>query len=235
MADRRNEHADDIVPQRRARALGDPTRYAIFRYVGDAHEPVTVAALTEHFGLNHTAIRQHLAKLCAAGLLVDETATRTGRGRPAVVYRLSAAAAAAVAEPGAYEDLAVLLLAVIKSGRSARDVGFDAGRRAQLADAPGLDDAARVQHELGRRGFQPRRVELASSTELVLESCPYRTAAMVDPDIVCELHRGLAEGIAEAAGGRLRVTDLAVNAADTAGCRLRLSPVAPTGPETPEG
>jgi DNA-binding transcriptional ArsR family regulator len=59
--------------QEQARALGDPTRYAIFRYVADAPaaSPAGIAELTEHLGLNHNAIRQHLAKLCDAGLVVE--------------------------------------------------------------------------------------------------------------------------------------------------------------------
>ena len=41
--------------QEQARALGDPTRHAIFRYVADAGTPVDVAELTKHFALNHNA------------------------------------------------------------------------------------------------------------------------------------------------------------------------------------
>ena len=53
--------------QEQARALGDPTRHSIFQYVADAGHPVGVAELTAHLGLNHNAIRQHLAKLVSAG------------------------------------------------------------------------------------------------------------------------------------------------------------------------
>ena len=49
--------------QEQARALGDPTRHQIFRYIASAGRPVDVAELTAHLGLNHNAIRQHLAKL----------------------------------------------------------------------------------------------------------------------------------------------------------------------------
>ena len=56
----------DTRLQEQARALGDPTRHGIFRYVADAARPVDIAELTEHFGVNHNAIRQHLAKLVRA-------------------------------------------------------------------------------------------------------------------------------------------------------------------------
>ena len=55
--------------QEEARALGDPTRYEIFRYISAANGPVDVAELTAHLGLNHNAIRQHLAKLVGTALV----------------------------------------------------------------------------------------------------------------------------------------------------------------------
>ena len=48
--------------QVQAKALGDPTRHRIFRYIADAAAPVGVAELTDHVGLNHNAIRQHLVR-----------------------------------------------------------------------------------------------------------------------------------------------------------------------------
>jgi predicted ArsR family transcriptional regulator len=77
------------VLQRQARALGDPSRYRIFRYVAEALQPVGVAAITAHVGLNHNGTRQHLAKLCDAGLLIEEFAAPVGPGRPALQYRLA--------------------------------------------------------------------------------------------------------------------------------------------------
>ena len=64
--------------QQQARALGDPTRHAIFRYIADGDGPADVAEITAHFGLNHNAIRQHLAKLISAGLVVETTAAPRG-------------------------------------------------------------------------------------------------------------------------------------------------------------
>ena len=57
--------------QQQARALGDPTRHRIFRYIADSDRPADVTEMTAHFGLNHNAIRQHLAKLVDAGLVVE--------------------------------------------------------------------------------------------------------------------------------------------------------------------
>jgi DNA-binding transcriptional ArsR family regulator len=43
--------------QEQARALGDPTRHAIFRHIAEAGRPVGVAELNEEFPFNHNAIR----------------------------------------------------------------------------------------------------------------------------------------------------------------------------------
>ena len=40
-----------VTLQEQAKALGDPTRHRIFRYVADADRPIDVAELTAHFAL----------------------------------------------------------------------------------------------------------------------------------------------------------------------------------------
>ena len=91
-----HEHGNDPLPlstiQEQARALGDPTRHAIFRYVLDAPDPVGVGELTDHFGLNHNAVRQHLTKLVAADLVLEGRAATTGRSRPRLTSTVDPAA-----------------------------------------------------------------------------------------------------------------------------------------------
>ena len=83
-----------------ARALGDPTRHAIFRRLSEAAGPLTISELNEHIGLHHTAVRQHLAKLVAAGLVVEDVEPRTTRGRPRLRYGVAPAAAGRWGIPG---------------------------------------------------------------------------------------------------------------------------------------
>src|SRR6187551_1251880 len=100
--------AEAATLQEQARALGDPTRHEIFRYIADAGRPVDVAELTEHLGLNHNAIRQHLAKLVDAELVTEGQAPSTGRGRPRLHYVLHAAAESRWGVTGPYERLSLL-------------------------------------------------------------------------------------------------------------------------------
>lgn len=74
--------------QLQAKALGDPTCHRLFRYVADAQSPVTVAELTAYAGLNHNAVRQHLAVLKEAGLVTEEPERRNRPGRPRLLNRL---------------------------------------------------------------------------------------------------------------------------------------------------
>ena len=61
----------------------------------------------------------------------------------------------------------------------------------------------------------------------MLGRCPFADVAATEPDTVCQLHLGLAEGLAEGLGG-LEVERLMVKDAHRAGCRLimRRSPAA---------
>lgn len=208
--------------QRQARALGDPTRYAIFRFVANEEAPVRVASLAEHFQLNHNAVRQHLAKLCDAGLLVEEQAPRSGPGRPALQYRLSPGALATWGTAGPYAQLSMMLLELIRTGRSPREVGADAGRRLRTSSDGRADAIDELEAEMTRRGFDPRRAERGSSVELALQRCPFEAAALADPDVVCQLHLGLAEGIVEGLSGDVEVTGLVARDARRAECRLKL-------------
>lgn len=220
---RTSEPSERDSLQRQARALGDPTRFRIFRLVADAAAPVRVATLTEQLGVNHSAVRQHLAKLCDAGLLIEEFAVGAGPGRPPLEYRLAPAASGAWGTKGPYEALSLLLLDILRGGESPREVGARAGRRA-VGAATG-DALELLVSEMARSGFQPRRVRRSSSVEIAFDNCPLEAAASFAPDIVCELHRGLADGMLESARPELRVRELVAHHPSRAGCRLKVQGV----------
>jgi hypothetical protein len=58
--------------------------------------------------------------------------------------------------------------------------------------------------------------------EIVLQACPFESAALADPDSVCALHLGIAEGVADLTGDRVIVDELVPHDARRANCRLRL-------------
>jgi predicted ArsR family transcriptional regulator len=164
--------------QEQARALGDPTRYAIFRFIVDADDPVDVAALTDAFAFNHNAIRQHLAKLVDAELVVEETAARTGRGRPRLVYQPHPRADSRWGATGPYERLALLLSEMVRTGDAPEVVGHRAGVAAVGEFAPGTDAVDVVAGFMERNGFEPTVTTRGSRVEVVLDTCPFASAAL---------------------------------------------------------
>lgn len=207
-----------------ARALGDPTRFAVFRYVDESELPVGVAELTRHFGLNHNAIRQHLAKLRDADLVVEEVTAPNGPGRPSLSYRPTPGAADRWEGTSAYQRLATLLVEVLR-GASIHDAGYAAGREMAAGLAPDVPAADAVETVTRRLGFEPHREhdDGADQVSIVLDHCPLASLAEHAPELVCELHRSLAAGIADATAADMAVTDLVIRPPATAGCRVVLA------------
>lgn len=203
-----------------ARALGDPTRHEVFRYVADAEGAVGVAELTDHLGLNHNAIRQHLAKLVEAKLLIEHTAPHEGRGRPRLVYTVDPSTDSRWGVMGPYERLSVWLAEVIRSGETPREVGRRIG--ASGRSGPMTHNAvSAIVDEMQRQGFDPEVVEEGSDVEIALRSCPFETAAAADPATVCELHAGMVEAAVNEMDG-VELNGFVVVDPRSAGCRLHL-------------
>ncbi|MBS1847034.1 MAG: helix-turn-helix domain-containing protein [Actinobacteria bacterium] len=187
----------------RARALGDPTRHAIYRRIAREERPIGVGELTDAFGLNHNTIRRHLGLLRDAGLVDEITERAAGPGRPRLKYRLTTEAAADWNSEGPYERLSLLLLEVATTGTSPLEVGRAAGR--SMAIDPGIDDPVEAMTAaLAAQGFAPRVAARGDSTEVLLDHCPFAAAATANPAVVCALHRGMLEGVAS------RIDDLGV-------------------------
>ncbi len=216
---------DDLLAV--SRALGDPTRHAVFVYVRDAPAPVSVAELTEHFGVNHNAIRQHLAHLAEVGLVRSEAQKPSGPGRPAHRYRATPGAAQRWGGTNAHEALAMMLVELLRTNATPREVGRVAGRRL-AAEHRGAVDTVEILEAVARRlGFEPNVTTTGPGVDVVLDRCPFAETAAAAPDVICDLHHGIAEGIAEQAADGAMVDDLIVHPPHRAGCRIKVS--APSG------
>ena len=206
--------------QRQARALGDPGRYRIFRLVAESG-PLGVAAIATELGLNHNAIRQHLTKLCEAGLLIEDVARQGGPGRPRLQYRLAPGVAGTWGTSGPYEQLSLMLLELLKGKWTPRQVGAAVGRHS-VAAVPAVGRPLEVlESELAKQGFEPERVHNEDGVDLRLRRCPFAAAAAVNPEVVCELHQGIVEGIINALDGALELVDFLRDPRHM-GCRLRV-------------
>jgi predicted ArsR family transcriptional regulator len=211
---------DAVDLQVQARALGDPTRYRIFRHIADSVEPVGVRELTDELGLNHNAIRQHLARLVAGELVVESVAPPEGRGRPRLNYVLHPNADSRWGVAGPYERLSLWLTEIVRTGDPAFEVGQRVGRRHRSRGPAAVDPTEEIVDEMALNGFEPTSRRRGDAIEITLTTCPFASTAFADPDTVCELHRGIATGVAESVGG-IVVDELDRKDPRRANCRLR--------------
>lgn len=222
--------------QRQARALGDPTRHEIYRLIEASTEGqeeydgrtlraggLTVRELADALSLHGSAVRQHLAKLVDAQLVVAETLPADGPGRPRSIYRRTPAVVGAWGVLNPYERLSALLLDIVITGLSPRETGRRAGRELraspEVADvAP--DPLALLSHVMEVQGFAPRIESDGRTVDVVLGHCPIAAMALIEPDVVCQAHRGIAEGLV-GVGAVPATAELLDIDPVAAGCRLR--------------
>lgn len=211
--------------QHEARALASPTRHRIFRALVDASDPLDVRTLAGHVGCTPNAVRQHLAVLEETGLAQVDTEERHRRGRPRQLWSPTERTRRRWRDPGPYEQLATVLARAMADG----DDPVEAGRRIGEHEAAALEGrpvVEAIETVSAAQGFRPSHHEHRGRVELVLERCPFASAAAVAPGVVCELHRGIAEGMAEVLGG-VSVEGLVARPPERAGCRLLLRPEGP--------
>lgn len=211
--------ADRIVGNgdvRRARALSDPSRVRVFTTLLASDGPLRVSTLAERLDLHHTVVRQHLKVLTSARLVTSEPLPVSGRGRPSVGWR----AVAPIVDP--YRWLSEVLAEALSAGVTPRVEGQRVGETLAQSGQGGVDA---IMTEATRLGFEPRKVTRGRGrTDVVLERCPFAEVAEIDPHVVCDLHHGLAAGIASVCGD-VTVERLDVRPARVAGCRLVLRAV----------
>ncbi|BBY09431.1 transcriptional regulator [Mycobacterium marseillense] len=206
-------------------------RLRVLDYVR-ANSPARVTDAAAALDLHANTVREHLDAVVELGLVERSTARSPGRGRPATVYRASAADPAVAMRD--YAGLATALAGQLARTsahpeRDARAAGVEWGRDligersvaggdarqsvlealARLGFAPDDDAAGDVDGAGGRRGIALRR-------------CPLLDAARRYPTIVCQVHLGIVEGMLE----RLGVTDTPgldlIPFAEPGACRLFL-------------
>ena len=197
------------------KALGDETRFAMYRELARSTAAMSAQDLAERLGLHANTVRLHLERLRDAGLVDVEPVRRGTVGRPQHLYFLSPGAPALGFDPPGHALLAGLMAAL------AERIGADAADAADTGRAWGADSGRRtragsclraLEAELARLGFEPS-LEAADgahegSTRIEFLHCPFRELAEAYPELVCNLHRGLCEGVVDAAGGG-RVEDFA--------------------------
>lgn len=174
----------------------------------EADGPRTAQDLAAALGVHHTAVRQHMVVLVGAGLVAAEPLPPVGRGRPRIGYR-------AVGEPDPYRWLSNALAVGLEEGIAPLELG----RRLGAEEARSDDPAAALMGVARRLGFEPRLRRDGAVIDIVLAECPFAEVAAAAPHVVCELHRGIAEGIAVGVDG-VESVELRVAPPTRGGCRI---------------
>lgn len=201
-------------------------RLRVLEYVR-AHSPVRITDAAAGLDLHPNTVREHLDAVVGLGLIERSTATALGRGRPATVYRASAADPVVSARD--YAGLASALAGHLARTsthpeRDARAAGIEWGR--ELVDErsqPGGDPRQYVLEMLARLGFAPDDDgDTAGGRGIALRRCPLLDAARRYPNVVCRVHLGIVEGMLEALGVRSRRGVDLIAFAEPGACRLFL-------------
>jgi predicted ArsR family transcriptional regulator len=224
------------------RLLADPSRYAIYQEIARADRPLSTVEISEHLDLHPSTVRLHLDKLRDADL-VKPAADRHGTvGRPQYLWSLGATVPHVNAEQEGFRVLSHLLAELSAKSGSTPDTAIDTGRQSALDQlavrSRGFKRAAETRDgclrallaELAELGFDPSLEEDSPENDtaaISFQSCPFRELAVRYPDLVCQLHRGITEGILEGvcgeSPGREARVDSFSSLVDTFPCRVGVS------------
>ncbi|TAM75903.1 MAG: ArsR family transcriptional regulator [Chloroflexota bacterium] len=188
----------------RHRLLADPTRLTILEALGDG--PREVAELAAATGVHRNTVRAHLVRLDQAGLLAAEVTTPSGRGRPALRYRLREPLPLDGHEFRILVEALLRLLERAYQGEAMQvgeDEGYAVGQRlGSLARVPTRELAIRrVMEVLRHLSFEPSLVRRSGVAEIQLRACPFGVRqGDAQGAIVCAFHLGLIRGVAETSG-----------------------------------
>ena len=186
-------------------ALHEPTRRAVYEYAVRSAEPVGRDEVAGALGIGRTLAAFHLDRLASAGLLEVSYARRSGRagpgaGRPAKLYRRSAAEHTVSLPPRRYLDAASLLAEAVEDA-GADERLFAAARRrgramadeATAGSADGRSGAGELVEVLAEQGYEP----VPREDRIVLGNCPFHAVARDYPPLICGMNLALLEGLVE--------------------------------------
>lgn len=198
-----------------ARALGEQTRFHIFRFIAESEGPVSVQHLVDEFSMHHSAIRSHLAKLQEAGLLNVEREREEGAvGRPRLAFTPCTEQHSVSIPPRQYRLLAELALAYALSRTEGWEEVEEFGRTWGTEHARQIDGRRNQDLTPGDAlklllrdlplfdGFNASSDEEGTRYVLVGTNCPFAELAERYDPLTCTLHSNAIRGALEELIGR---------------------------------
>lgn len=218
MTQPRQARSPDNERDLRFRALADPTRRDLLRFLDRAGTPQDVRALAAEVGLHPNTVRDHLDLMHRADLVTRTTESRDKPGRPKILFEATARGTRSPGSEG-YRFLAEVLAGYMHAhldnpAAAAEEAGRAWGRYMVTKPQPfDLPDSSEVLEQivtaLAEMGFAPEEEEQDGRFLIRLHDCPFRDVARSRTDVVCSVHLGMLRGMAEELGESMRVDDLA--------------------------
>ncbi len=198
---------------------GGDRRTRIIALLRDSREPLSVADVADRVGIHVNTARFHLESLVYASLATRQAETRSGPGRPRVVYT-STLPDPQREQPRGFAQLAQILTAAVAetnpdASRWLYGVGLEWGRFVTPKSPPfaavdETDVSSRLVAMLDELSFDPQLEPAPDGRwRLVLNRCPFAEVARKHPGVPCQLHAGLINGSLAEMRSAYRLTALA--------------------------
>lgn len=192
-----------------SKALGEDTRFAIYKEIAGAESPQTVRDLVRTFGMHHSAVRIHLNRLSDAGLIISKPLDRRGVvGRPQLVYLPNPATTSLTLPPRNFELLARMVLDYTVANAYAHMPAEefatlwgnayirDSTKSSARVPLPEALDA--LVDELRDMGGNPNLARLnGDGYSLVEHNCLFGDVSSRYEPLVCSLHQAALRGMLE--------------------------------------
>ena len=167
----------------------------MLRALAAATGPLTIAELTAELGGHPNTVRLHLDQLVDSGFVSEVSRPTPGPGRPARGYTPTVAGrqvAAEDADRGQHTALVEAIAEELAAGPDPVAAAHSLGRRwgAQLRSGRGGEG---LTASLAGQGFTPTPV----GDGLALLTCPLLEVASRRPEVVCQIHQGMIDALAD--------------------------------------
>ena len=191
------------------KALGDETRYAMYEELARSTAALSASDLAERLGIHANTVRLHLERLREVGLVDVEAVHRGTVGRPQHLYFLERRRARRSASTHRRTRCSPACSPRWPSASAptpttppttGRVWGAEAGRRTRSRSCLGALEAELDQARVRARRSRPT-APTSGAARIEFLHCPFRELAEAYPELVCNLHRGLCEGVVDAVGG----------------------------------
>lgn len=190
---------------KRGRAMSS-SRLLVLETLEAQTVPVPITALIQRVQLHENTVRGHLTALLHDGFVGREADISDGRGRPSWLWfaREPAHASASEIEYGGLASVLAESISITSQqpALDALTAGQSWGKKIAAqkslpARAPQNGAAEYASAVLSEFGFAPQTL----GPEIVeLRRCPILDVATSYPDVVCNVHLGLVQGVLESAG-----------------------------------